>query len=81
MCKKKKKDQVVLSDSAEQQAVAQPEKTESIAPEEKDYFAEYYKTYKNNYIDEYLRAYHRYKETGEIDDTLRELQGYDMDDM
>lgn len=79
MCKKNKKQQVVSAPIVEPEAVSTLEKTEPIAPKENDYFNEYYKAYKNDYIEEYLRAYHRYKDTGEIDDTLRELQGYDTD--
>ena len=79
MCRKKKKKVVESAVVAEQEPIVPMEKAEPIAPTEKDYFTEYYKAYKNDYIEEYLRAYHRYKDTGEIDETMRELQGYDID--
>lgn len=78
MCRKKKRNEVDPAIIAEQETITPVEATEPIAPKEKDYFTEYYKAYKNDYIEEYLRAYHRYKDTGEIDDTMRELQGYDI---
>ena len=78
MCKKKKQQQAEPAMLAEQEVAAPVVNPEPIAPKENDYFNEYYKVYKNDYIEEYLQAYHRYKETGEIDDTMRELQGYDI---
>ncbi len=81
MCKKRKKTNY---DSKEFIANPTVDAYSSVAnsnpiPQGTDYFAEYYKAYKNDYIDQYLRAYHEYKRTGEESDLLRELQGFDSD--
>lgn len=36
---------------------------------DRDYFAEYYRTYKNDYIDQYLRAYRELKDIDAVFDT------------
>ena len=78
MCKRKKKEAVPQTEYAENAVAAPIEDSTPVVPRETDYFNEYYKAYKNNYIDKYLNAYHKFKATGEMDDTFRELQGYDI---
>ncbi|MBO4540172.1 MAG: hypothetical protein J5781_07815 [Clostridia bacterium] len=79
MCKRRKKQDVPQVPYVENETVSPVAESAPELPQEKDYFNEYYKAYKNDYIEQYLHAYHKYKETGEIDDTMRELQGFDSD--
>ncbi len=79
MCKRRKKQDIPQVPYTENETVSPVAESAPEVPKEKDYFNEYYKAYKNDYVEQYLRAYRKYKETGEIDDTLRELQGFDTD--
>ena len=79
MCRRKNKQEPIQEPVMAQEEVNPVAQPAPVVPRQTDYFSEYYKAYKNDYIQQYLDAYHKYKETGEMDDTMRELYGFSVD--
>ena len=43
---------------------------------QRDYFAEYYRAYKNDYIDQYMKAYREFKD---INQAIKKVDGEGLD--